>query len=358
MEQNVQPRKALVVGVSGISGWNAAQLLVQSDWEVHGVSRRAAMGLAGVTHVPVDVTDAAAVAAALGGQSFTHVFFCTWSRQEDEEANCRVNGGMLRNVLDAVTADGALQHVALVTGLKHYLGPFEAYAKTEIETPFREEQPRVPYRNFYYDQEDILLELAAGHGFTWSVHRAHTMIGWALGNAMNMGVTLAVYGTLCREQGRPFVFPGSPQQYSGVTDVTDATLLAEQMLWSATTPAAANEPLNTVNGDVFRWRRMWEVVAGQLGVETGPYPGHARSLEAEMQDAEHDWQQVVARHDLQPTELRGLVSWWHTDSDLGREVETFADMTKSRRLGFLGFRDTERTFGALFEQLRAARIIP
>jgi hypothetical protein len=184
------------------------------------------------------------------------------------------------------------------------------------------------------------------------------MIGWALGNAMNMGVTLAVYAVLCREQDRPFVFPGSPQQYDGVTDVTDATLLAEQMLWSATTPEAANEPLNTVNGDVFRWRRMWEVVAAQLGVETGPYPGQARSLEAEMAGSEAVWQTVVSRHGLQPTELSGLASWWHTDSDLGREVETFADMTKSRRLGFLGFRDTERTFGELFDQLRAARIIP
>jgi nucleoside-diphosphate-sugar epimerase len=352
------PRKALVVGVSGISGWNAARHLVRSGWEVHGVSRRAPTGLDGVGHVAVDITDAAAVEAALGGQRFTHVFFCTWSRQESEEENCRVNGGMLRNVLDAVTADGALAHVALVTGLKHYLGPFEAYAKTAIQTPFREEQPRVPYRHFYYDQEDILLELAAARGFTWSVHRAHTMIGWALGNAMNMGVTLAVYAALCREQGRPFVFPGSPQQYDGVTDVTDATLLAEQMLWAATTPEAANEPFNTVNGDVFRWRRMWEVIAGQLGVQTGPYPGQARSLEAEMAGSEAVWQTVVSRHGLQPTELSSLASWWHTDSDLGREVETFADMTKSRRLGFFGFRDTERTFGELFDQLRAARIIP
>src|SRR3954452_23886706 len=29
-------------------------------------------------------------------------------------------------------------------------------------------------------------------GFGWSIHRPHTIIGYALGNAMNMGVTLAL----------------------------------------------------------------------------------------------------------------------------------------------------------------------
>jgi nucleoside-diphosphate-sugar epimerase len=358
MEHNMAEQRALVVGVSGISGYNTAQHLVRQGWEVAGISRRPPEGLDGVTHISVDITDAEAVGQALADRSFTHVFYCTWSRQETEAENCAVNGAMLRNVLEAALPGGTVKHVALVTGLKHYLGPFEAYAKTPMETPFREEQPRVPYENFYYDQEDILLELAAEHGFTWSVHRAHTMIGWALGNAMNMGVTLAVYAAICRHQGRPFVFPGSPQQYAGVTDLTDATLLAEQLLWSATDPAGVNEPLNTVNGDVFRWRRMWEVIASQLGVETAPYPGEARSLEAEMADAEPVWQEIVAEHGLRPTTLDGLVSWWHTDGDLGREVETFADMTKSRRLGFLGFRDTEQTFAALFDRLRAARIVP
>ena len=57
-------------------------------------------------------------------------------------------------------------HVALVTGLKHYMGSFENYAAQELDTPFTEELPRVPGPNFYYTQEDILFELAAKHGFT------------------------------------------------------------------------------------------------------------------------------------------------------------------------------------------------
>jgi nucleoside-diphosphate-sugar epimerase len=350
--------KALVVGASGISGYNTAAALLAQDWEVDGLSRRGGQGPEGMGEVLVDLQDRDAVASALRDGGYTHVFYCSWLRQETEAENRRVNGAMLSNVLDAVGPGGTLAHVALVTGLKHYLGPFEAYAQTPIETPFREEMDRVPYENFYYDQEDILFAAAVAHGFTWSVHRSHTMIGWAVGNAMNMGMTLAIYGTICREAGTPMVFPGSPQQYEGVTDVTDARLLAQQLIWSATTPAGANQALNTVNGDVFRWRQMWELLAADLGAQTGPYPGHGRSLEEEMRGRGEEWDAIVARHGLAPHPMDRLASWWHTDSDLGREVETFADMTKSRTLGFLGFRDTRRTFLDLFQKLREERIIP
>jgi len=121
---------------------------------------------------------------------------------------------------------------------------------------------------------------------------------------------------------------------------------------------AANQALNTVNGDVFRWRRMWDVIATDLGVATGPYPGHARSLAEEMIGEDERWDAIVERHGLKPTKLTELASWWHTDGDLGREVQTFADMTKSRSLGFYGFRNTRRTFLGLFDRLRAERIIP
>ena len=132
----------------------------------------------------------------------THVFLATWLRQPTEAENIRVNAGMVRNLLDAVSRSGSVEHVALVTGLKHYLGPFEAYGKGTLPaTPFREEQPRLAIENFYYAQEDEVFAAAERDGFGWSVHRPHTIIGYAVGNAMNMGVTLAVYASICRETG-------------------------------------------------------------------------------------------------------------------------------------------------------------
>jgi hypothetical protein len=66
----------------------------------------------------------------------------------------------------------------------------------------------------------------------------------------------------------------------------------------------------------------------------------------------------VRRHCLRDLPVDNLASWWHTDADLGRTVETFTDMGRSRRLGFLGVRDSESSFTELFARLRAERIVP
>jgi nucleoside-diphosphate-sugar epimerase len=228
-------RKALVIGVSGLSGSYAATRLKAEGWEVVGLSRKATQSLAD-RHIQADLTDRAQSAAALAGlDDLTDLMICTWSMQANESENVRVNRLMLENLFGALPK-APLRHVALVTGLKHYLGPFEAYASGKPYTPFLETQPRLPGENFYYDQEDVVFAAARERGFAWSVHRPHTMIGYALGNAMNMAVTLAVYASICKETGRPFVFPGSPQQYNAVADVTDARILADQLVWAATTP--------------------------------------------------------------------------------------------------------------------------
>ena len=350
--------RALVVGVTGISGGNVASRLLDDGWEVVGLCRTPRDLDARVTPLAADLEDAESVASAVRGTAPTHVFFTTWSRRPTEAENCDVNGRMLRNLLDGVAPEGSVAHVALVTGLKHYLGPFEAYAKAQPDTPFSEDQARLPYENFYYVQEDVLFAASERDGFTWSVHRPHTLIGWALGNAMNMGVTLAVYGAICRETGRGFRFPGSREQWEAVTDVTDARLLAEHLVWAATTPAAANRALNIVNGDVFRWRRLWPRLADALGVEPVGFEGEPVPLEQQMADAGEIWPEIVARYGLRDLEVERLASWWHTDADLGRTIETFTDMGRSRRLGFFGVRDTESSFRDLFARLRAERIVP
>jgi nucleoside-diphosphate-sugar epimerase len=219
-------------------------------------------------------------------------------------------------------------------------------------------KPRLPGPNFYYAQEDVLFEMAAKRGFTWSVHRPHTMIGMVIGNAMNMAVTLAVYASICKHTGRPFAYPGSPEQYNAVTDVTDARILAEQLLWAATNPAAANMPFNTVNGDLFRWTWLWRQIADYFGLEVGKYPGHPVPLQEQMSNAPTIWSQIVAKHALQDIPVNKLASWWHSDADLGRTLECFTDMTNSRTLGFSAYQQTTRSFFDVFDELRARRIIP
>lgn len=350
---------ALVVGASGIVGSATAALLNERGWTVHGLARRP-VEQAGVVPVAVDLQDAAATAAALADIAVDAVFITTWLRQDSEAENIRVNSAMVRNLLDGLRAGSARpRHVALVTGLKHYLGPFEAYGKGVLpQTPFREEQGRLQVENFYYAQEDEVFAAAERDGFTWSVHRPHTVIGKAVGNAMNMGTTLAVYATLCRETGRPFRFPGSAAQWNGLTDMTDARQLAHHLLWATETPAAANEAFNVVNGDVFRWSWMWQRIADWFGVEAALFDGTLLPLEEQMAGDAGLWRRIAEREGLIEPDLNRLASPWHTDADLGRPIEVVTDMSKSRRLGFTGYQPTDEAFEQLFRQLRAERLIP
>ncbi|WP_130730487.1 SDR family oxidoreductase [Komagataeibacter xylinus] len=351
--------KALVVGASGIVGQNLANRLVAEGWSVYGLARRVGNLPATVMPVAADALDPASLRAALAGVMPTHVFFTTWTRRATEAENCVANSAMIRNVFTALPRPQALVHASLVTGLKHYLGPFEAYAQGAApQTPFRESMPRLDVENFYYAQEDVLFEAADRHGFAWTVHRPHTVIGHAIGNLMNMGTTLAVYATLCREAGLPFVFPGSPAQWQSLTDVTDARQLASQILWAATCPAGRNRAFNVVNGDVFRWNWLWPELAAWFGIEAAPYPGHATSLEQMLAGREAQWASIADRHGLREPALGRLASPWHTDADLGRPVECVTDMSLSRRLGFTGYQYTPDSFFDLFERLRTGRYIP
>ena len=352
-------RTALIAGVSGIVGNNLARHLVAEGWSVAGLARRPPSDLPGVTPVAADLLDPESLRGALAEIRPTDVFITTWLRQETEAENIRVNGAMVRNLLDGLPKPTGPRHVALVTGLKHYLGPFESYGKGTLpQTPFREEQGRLDVENFYYAQEDALFAAAARDGFSWSVHRPHTVIGLAVGNAMNMGTTLAAYATLCRETGRPFVFPGSAAQWSGLTDMTDADQLARHLLWATETDAAHDEAFNVVNGDVFRWQWMWGRIAAWFGIEAAPFDGVVRPLEQQMAGDADRWRAIAERAGLAEPDLARLASPWHTDADLGRPIEVITDMSKSRRLGFADYRATDDAFVALFERLRTARLIP
>ncbi|MBM6583957.1 SDR family oxidoreductase [Microvirga sp. BT689] len=349
---------ALVVGVSGIVGSATAALLAAEGWDVLGLARRP-ITQTGVTPIAADLQDEALLSAALAEVKPEAVFITTWSRQATEAENIRVNAAMVRNLLNELRPAGTVRHVALVTGLKHYLGPFESYGKGSLpQTPFREEQGRLDIENFYYAQEDEVFAAAKRDGFTWSIHRPHTVIGKAVGNAMNMGTTLAVYAALCRETGRPFRFPGSAAQWNGLTDMTDARQLAQHLLGAATTPAAFDQAFNVVNGDIFRWSWMWGRLAEWFDLEPAPFDSSILPLKEQMKEDAPIWRQIAELEGLAEPDLGRLASPWHTDADLGRPIEVVTDMSKSRRLDFTGYQATDDAFFDLIGELRADRLIP
>ena len=114
---------ALVVGATGIAGRGVSQELLRAGARVHGVSRHRDGIVPGVEHVAADLQDPASVVKAVSGLKPSHVYLTVWSRRPTEEENIKVNAGMVRTVLDALAPARSVKHVALVTGLKHYLDP-------------------------------------------------------------------------------------------------------------------------------------------------------------------------------------------------------------------------------------------
>jgi nucleoside-diphosphate-sugar epimerase len=351
---------ALVVGATGITGSTLSGKLIGKGWTTFGLARNPRRDIENLKPVAADLLDLENLKIALKDVFPTHIYITSWMRQDSEAENIRVNSLMVKNLLEALSSKKSVQHVALVTGLKHYLGPFEAYAKEGFlpKTPLREEQPRLELENFYYAQEDEVYAAAARDGFTWSIHRPHTVIGKAVGNLMNLGTTLAVFASICKETGKPFQWPGSEAQWNGLSDVTDARVLAEHLIWASTTDLARNEAFNVVNGDFFRWKWLWKKLAESFGIEAIGFDGMIHPLEEQMKDEAVVWKTIAAKYALVESNLDILASPWHTDLDLGRPIEVMTDMSKSRKLGFTIFQSTEDSFNDLFEQLRTDRLIP
>ncbi|QGJ68807.1 Hypothetical protein PBC10988_4700 [Planctomycetales bacterium 10988] len=98
-----------------------------------------------------------------------------------------------------------------------------------------------------------------------------------------------------------------------------------------------NLALNVANGDLFRWDWMWEQIADFFGLEVAEYPGQETPLVEQMRDAGPIWDEIVQKHDLRKFTSDELAPWWHTDADLTRTFESFADLSRSRELGFHAF---------------------
>jgi len=346
------PITVLVAGAGGVIGKHAADEYAARGATVRGVSRRPVAD-ATWEHLPVDLLDAGGAKDGLAAASdTTHLVFGAYLEKPSAAELSQVNVALLENTLDGLASAGApLRHVTLYQGGKAYgahLG--------HMNSPAKERDPRLVQPNFYYDQEDVLRARAAERGFDLTVLRPEGVIGYAVGNPMNLLMVIAVYAAVCRELGQPLRFPGTVAAYDALYQVTDAELLARATVWAGSEPRAAGEIFNITNGDQFRWRQLWPVFAGALGMEVAepqPVP-----LAEAMPAYRELWEGLVERHDLQRTAYDDLVAWDFGDFLFRAEFDNVTSTIKARHAGFADCLDSEDRFLELFDQLVARRVIP
>ncbi|WP_373418890.1 SDR family oxidoreductase [Rhodococcus opacus] len=347
-------RVAVVVGARGVIGGNLIDHLeATGEWEVIGLSRRGGPDTGRVRHIAVDLLDERDAADKLGElRDVTHIFYAAYQDRPSWAELVAPNVAMLVNTVNALEPVAAgLEHISLMQGYKVYgahLGPFK--------TPARESDPPHMPPEFNVDQQQFLEDRQRGKRWTWSAIRPSVVCGFALGNPMNLALVIAVYATMSKELGVPLRFPGKPGAYTSLIEMTDAGLLAEATVWAATTPECANQAFNINNGDLFRWDEMLPKIANFFELDVAP--PLPMSMEVVMADKEPVWNDLVAKHGLEPTPYSDVSSWAFGDFVFGWDYDVIADGSKARRLGFHRHVETERMFLDIFRDFRARKIIP
>ena len=358
----------VITGASGVVGNAALEHYLAEGWDVVAVSRRPPITSSDrpFRHLAVDLTDGDATREAL--QSLGNVDQLIYAALFElpglvpgwsEDVQMRTNEAMLVNTVEALS-NGGLSHVVLLQGTKAY-----GVHLMPLRVPAKERQPRVEHRNFYWLQEDYLKARAEQLGFTWTILRPQFIFGGVVGAAMNLVPIIGLYGTLCREQGRPFGFPGGP---SFVAEASDPRLIAQAAAWAFATPAAHNETFNITNGDVFTWREVWPSCAAAIGVELGP--DDKRSMASYLPTQEAAWQAMVEKYGLRPLTLPEFLGESHhyADYSFGYEADdrgsdhgtapAFLSAIKLRQAGFSPVLDTEDSLPYWIEVLRERRLLP
>ncbi|OWW18159.1 SDR family oxidoreductase [Noviherbaspirillum denitrificans] len=347
-------RKALIAGGTGVVGRNLLKHLVDTgEWEIVVLSRRKPDVPGEYEHVAVDLLDAENCRQQLGHLTgITHIFFAAYVDRPELTDWVESNVRLLRNLVEAVEANATdLEHIHLVHGTKWYgnhLGPFK--------TPAKEGDARHMPPNFYYDQWDYLVERQKGKQWTYSSVRPHAICGFALGNPMNLTMVIAVYAAISKELGLPLSHPGSPGNFHALYQCTDSRLLARAIVWMSTNESCANEAFNITNGDLIRWENTWPRIADYFHMEVGPR--RQLSLVKYMADKGPIWDRIVSRYGLRKVPYEQIVSWAYGDFVFTPEFDIISDMGKARRFGFHESVDTEEMFFGLWDQFRAAGIIP
>jgi hypothetical protein len=133
-------------------------------------------------------------------------------------------------------------------------------------------------------------------------------------------------------------------------------LFGRPTLWALGSEAAKDEIFNVSNGDVYRWRHLWNMIADFYQIPTAA--SLAMSTASEMAEKGPLWDSMVARYGLFPTPYEQIANWLFIDFMLNFGEETILSTIKIRQTFFADCIDTHDSFCRLLGRLREMKIIP
>lgn len=409
---------AIVVGATGILGREIVHELSKhrQQWPtIHALSRSKKEDFAEtVIHHHIDLLSSPdEMAQDLKTVQGNVVFFAGYIQKDTEQENWDVNGAILSNFLQALVKTGAVNgvdRIVLVTGAKQYGVHLGAVKNPMLESdPWLTDAKWPP--NFYYNQQNILHSFCAEHSKEWTVTYPNDVIGYAVGNYMNLATAIALYALVSREldtKNEGLVFPGSPSFYTKFDCFTSSSLHGQFCAWAALEPRTANEAFNVHNGDTESWQNLWPRVASYFGSKIKPnqfvsstgesilkyVAGDASSMSklapeppvseraeelglqgspaleqsvveqhidiekwSQRSDVKDAWQRIAEREGLQQDAFE-KATWGFLGFVLGRKYDLVISVSKARKAGWTGYIDTWDSLEGVFNELREAKILP
>src|SRR5260370_1110231 len=196
----------------------------------------------------------------------------------------------------------------------------------------------------------------ASNGARGTVLRPHLVMGLSLTSPMNLVSGLATYDAMTRELGLPLRFPGTKEGWNTLQETTDAELFGRATLWALGEDKARNEIFNVSNGDVYRWRQLWNELAAFYDLPMAE--PLAMSTVSEMSEKAPLWDSIVARYGLHATPYEQIANWAFVDCMLKFREETIHRTIKIRQAGFADCIDTHQSFKRQLTRLRELHIVP
>lgn len=284
--------RAIVVGATGISGFNTMRALLDSEtrWStIYAVSRSpptpAMMSLltpqqqGRIVHVAVDLTSSAEEIAEKLRQANVlcdHVFYYgyihPWGKSAMDPSVAdelvRTNVPVFVNFLKALPSAGLQpKRILLQTGGKHYGGHIGRGRIPYVES---DPAPKHLKDNFYYHQEDALLKFCAEHPETsWNVIRPFAVIGAAPNAGISAFLSYAIMAAVQAIKNEPVFFGGDMEEWQYGCHHSSARLTGYLSEWAVLEEKCQNQSFNASDGSPLTWDRFFEELARWYNVKKG-----------------------------------------------------------------------------------------
>jgi nucleoside-diphosphate-sugar epimerase len=372
---------AFITGANGITGSAILEYLVQhttaSEWSQIILTSRSPLKMIvtdpRVQFIALDFSKTSEKLVEAMRETcapVTHAYFSSYVHMDDFAELNIANKALFENFLTALLEVAPnLQNCTLQTGGKHYnlhLHP--------VPSPAREEEPRRgdPNDNFYFPQEDFLMEKQRGASWTWNVIMPEAIIGWTpKPNGMNQALTIALYFLICKELGTEAKMPTNELYWKGTDDCSDSRLIADLTVFVSTNPKCANQAFNLVNGDFYTWRYMWPRLAEWFGASASSDQTFDRrdltegerhldlSLAEWAQDKRPVWDRLCEKAGVpQAKATFAFGTWAFQDWVFQRTWSATLSINKARKYGWTGHIDSFESFTDAFRKFRELEQIP